>query len=415
MTPRRRQGAGGLAIAGLRRAALILGLLLAAIAAPALAMTVTAPSTGVLPKAAPLTVQWSTSAPAASVSVWLLEVTPTPGIVNTGWPAVANTGHATFTLPASVVCDAAHSYKIGVMVWGQTSTGLSSGPSIVESAETKPFRLSCDGGRPGTLTVIKTVVSDGPIPPPVTAFVVDVRCPPSGPNTSVTLNSGNRFQQVITGVAAGADCTVTEQPPAVPGSLARRGCHWETRYPDADSGRRTTLPAGANTTRRVVNHWICKPPVATEAGFDARRRDDVAIRKTGPTTVNVGDTVSYSLVVTNTGSGPINTAGNGQAIIIHDAIPAGFDLVSPQGTLTAIGNISVGGGWMCGSPTLTCITSTASPVLPGAAFPPLTIVVKAIRPGSYQQCAGVEWHGGRDSVAGNNRSCVGVTIRPGRR
>lgn len=247
-----------LTLGGLRAAGLALGLLFAAVAGPALALTVSAPTAGVLPKAAPFIVQWTTTAPAASVSIMLIQVTPSATIIATGWPAASNTGQATLSFPASVVCDPAHTYKIGVLVWGQGSTGLSSGPAIVESAETKPFRLSCEGGRTETLTIVKTVVSDGPVPPPNTAFVVDVRCPPSGPNTTVTLSSANGYRQVVPGVTVGAGCTVTERPPVVPADLARRGCRWETSYPGAGEGPKTTLTAGPNTTRRIVNRWICK-------------------------------------------------------------------------------------------------------------------------------------------------------------
>ncbi|MDP1737012.1 MAG: DUF5979 domain-containing protein [Caulobacter sp.] len=282
----------GLTLGGLRAAGLALGLLIAAVAGPAMALTISAPTAGVLPKAAPFTLQWTTTTPAANVSIMLIQVTPTATFVAPAWPQVSNTGQTTLSFPASVVCGAGYTYKIGVMVWGQASTGLTSGPSIVESAETKPFRLSCEGGRTETLTVVKTVVSDGPIPPPNASFVVDVRCPPSGPNTTVTLSSANGYQQVVPGVTVGANCTVTERPPVVPADLARRGCHWETSYPGSGAGEgpKTALTTGPNTTRRIVNRWVCKDQTGTGTGtgVDPRKRSDLSIRKTGPASDTVG-------------------------------------------------------------------------------------------------------------------------------
>lgn len=391
---------------------LAFGLLVAAFSAPALTMTISAPTAGVLPKAAPVTVQWTTTTPAASVSIMLIQVTPSATIIATGWPAANTTGQATLSFPASVVCDASHTYKIGLLVWGYASTGLSSGPSIVESAETKPFRLSCEGGRTETLTIVKTVVSDGPIPPPNIPFLVDVRCPPSGPNTTVTLNAANGYQQVVPGVTVGADCTVTERPPVVPADLARRGCRWETSYPGAGEGPKTTLTTGPNTTRRIVNRWVCKDQTGTGTGtgVDPRKRSDLSIRKTGPASVTIGDRVTYTLTAFNNGTQPVAPAGGGVGAIVTDAIPAGFSLVSPQVSSASQSFVAGGGGWSCFAPTLTC-GYNGPPVAPGSAFPPLVVVLQANTAGSFQQCAAIRYEGGTDAVAANNRSCVGVIIR----
>lgn len=386
--------------------------LLVAMGAQALAATVTAPNAGVLPKAAPVTIQWSTSTQSANISIWLIQVTPTNAIIATGWPTIANTGQATLPFPSSVVCDASHSYKIGVMVWGQASSGHASGPTIEESAESKPFRLSCEANRTGTLTINKTVVSDGPIPPPNMPFLVDVRCPPNGPNTTITLTSANGYQQVLAGITPGANCTVTERPPAVPAELARRGCRWETSYPGQDTGPgpRTTLTSGPNITRRIVNRWVCRAAGGGGTGVDVRQRSDLSIRKTGPSSVNIGDTVTYTLTAFNNGTLPVGPMGGGQGVIVSDAIPAGFAMVSPQGTASSMSLVSAGGGWTCGSPLLTCVYGGA-PVPPNSAFPPLSIVVRATAAGSFQQCANVARLGGADDIADNNRGCVGVIIR----
>ena len=388
--------------------AMALGLL-PAMAAPATAATVTAPNAGVLPKAAPFTLQWTTSSQAANISVWLIQVTPTNAVIASGWPTIANTGQATLSFPPSLICGAAHSYKIAVMVMGHASSGHASGPTIEESAESRPFRLSCEADRAGTLTVSKTVVSDGPIPPPNMPFLVDVRCPPNGPNTTVTLTSANGYQQVVAGVTPGANCTITERPPAVPADLARRGCRWETSYPgqEAGPGPRTTPTSGPNITRRIVNRWICKPE---GGGGTGARRSDLSIRKTGPSAVSIGDTATYTLTVFNNGTLPVGPMGAGVGVIVSDAIPAGFAMVSPQGTAASMSLVSAGGGWTCFSPSITCGYGGA-PVSPNGAFPPISIVIRATAAGSFQQCANVTRMGGTDDIADNKRSCVGVTIR----
>lgn len=254
---------------GLRLTAMTLGLALFALAGPGMAMTVTAPTAGVLPKAAPVTVQWSTSTPAASVVIMLFQVTPSANFIPTvGWSPISNTGQTTLTFPPSVICEARHSYKIGVSVFGTAASGHFSGPAIVEAGESKPFRLSCEGDGVGALTVVKTVVADSTIPPPKGPFLVNVICTPNGPNTTVSLSSANGYQQVVPRIPAGSACTVTEQPPVVPADLARLGCHWETSYPGqgADAGPRTALTSGANITRRVVNRWACKTGAGNGVG-----------------------------------------------------------------------------------------------------------------------------------------------------
>ena len=252
--------------------------------------------------------------------------------------------------------------------------------------------------RTGVLRVVKTVVSEGSAAPPSTSFVVDVVCAPYGPNTAVTLTSANGYQAAVQGIPTGSNCTVTERPPVVPADLAKRGCHWETRYPDAEG----PVPAKDEVVRRVINRWICKDI--------PKDRDDLAIRKLGPASVNAGDTVTYSLQVTNLGTQPVAPAGNGAGAIVTDAIPPGFTLVSPQST-NGSGFSGTSNGWVCFAPTLTCGYGGPA-VAPGAAFPPLVIELKATSVGGFQQCASIGYIGKTDAVSTNNKSCVGVTIRP---
>jgi uncharacterized repeat protein (TIGR01451 family) len=123
-------------------------------------------------------------------------------------------------------------------------------------------RWICKGDNTGTLTIIKKVVSDGPVPPPDVNFVIDVNCQPGGSQTSVTLNSGNNWQQTLSGLATGAVCTTTEEPPQVPPEYKRRGCYWESDHPvdptHNDNGGRRTPAAGDKNTRIITNYWVCK-------------------------------------------------------------------------------------------------------------------------------------------------------------
>lgn len=138
-------------------------------------------------------------------------------------------------------------------------------------------------------------------------------------------------------------------------------------------------------------------------------RYDLAIRKTGPTSVYAGDTATYTLTAINLGSQPVGAAGNGTGALISDAIPTGFVLVSPQNSSSSP-FFPGGNGWTCLAPNLTCGYGGPA-VPPGSAFPPLVVTLKAVRAGSYQQCASVSYQGQTDAVAGNNRSCVAVTVR----
>lgn len=117
---------------------------------------------------------------------------------------------------------------------------------------------SCSGAgvSTGTLTILKKVVNGSTtIPPPNTPFQVQVTCSPGGPNVPVTLTSANGFTQVLGNIPANRSCTLVEQAPAISGDLAKRGCRWETSYPD---GQIAAMPnPAAALSRTVVNRWTC--------------------------------------------------------------------------------------------------------------------------------------------------------------
>lgn len=114
-----------------------------------------------------------------------------------------------------------------------------------------------DGAKAGSLTIMKKVVNDSTsFPPPNVPFQVQVACSPGGPNVPVTLSQANNFTQLVANIPASSACTIAEQAPAIPPDLAKRGCRWDTSYPD---GQNAAMPNPATAlSRTVVNRWSCK-------------------------------------------------------------------------------------------------------------------------------------------------------------
>jgi uncharacterized repeat protein (TIGR01451 family) len=218
---------------------------------------------------------------------------------------------------------------------------------------------------------------------------------PNGPHTTVTLSSGNNYQQVVSGVSSPASCTVTEDPPVVPVDLARRGCHWETSYPDNPGGPRNDgrkdLPTGTQTetadTRTVVNDWVCKGDNGTKY--------DAGILKTADGTWVSGNAGVFRLVVTNYGAAvPAGT------ISVTDTLPPGMTLVGGAGS-----------GWSCGSSNpVTCTYSGSAGQ--GQTLPPLLITVTLGEMGHATNTAVVSMSGVSDSVPNNNTSTITVNVSP---
>lgn len=116
--------------------------------------------------------------------------------------------------------------------------------------------LACDKApSTGSLVIIKEVVGGAGIPPPDVNFLIDVACQPGGPATTVKLNRENRYRETLDGIATDSNCAITEQTPELPPDLARRGCRWETGYPD---GRRVPITGREPARLTIVNRWLCK-------------------------------------------------------------------------------------------------------------------------------------------------------------
>lgn len=163
--------------------------------------------------------------------------------------------------------------------------------------------------------------------------------------------------------------------------------------------------------RRAESAWILAALLLLAAAPAAQAANDMVIAKRGPASVNVGDVVTYTLRAFNGGTAPVGPAGSGTGVIVTDAIPAGFALVSPHGGSTPFGLVAVPGGWTCGVPSLTCVYGGA-PVPKDSYFPPIPVVVRAVAMGAFQQCANITRMGFTDAFPANNKSCVGVVVKP---
>lgn len=253
--------------------------------------------------------------------------------------------------------------------------------------------LTCDKpAATGSLEIIKRVVNDSQIPPPDINFYVDVDCQPGGPTETVKLNSSNSYHDTVSGIALGASCTITEEPPAVPADLARRGCHWETSYP---GDQRIPVDHREGARGEVVNHWICKDGGGTGDG-----RYDLGIQKTAGSPWSSGSAGVFHLVVINNGA----AIAPPMSVTVSDSLTNSFTFVAAAGS-----------GWTCGaSAPISCTYSGT--VAAGQSLPPISVTVLAGHLTSAKNCATVSLNGGQDSVSGNNMSCIGIkfdTASPG--
>lgn len=225
--------------------------LTAIVGGAALAQQVTSPTGATLPKDLPVLVQWGPAGWASStvgISLYGNQGAPADfavagsvsnmplGVLAASFP---NQGQAYVSIPASLACDPTWFYEIAV--WADVTQ------PVVGRAYTfsQNFRLSCVGG---SLTVVKTAIDAAGAPLTTGAFVVGVACTPSGPNTTVTLNSADNFQSSLTHIPLGSHCTLTEAAPH-----AAVGCHWTTTYPQGQE----VVTGNAAYRREVRNQLTC--------------------------------------------------------------------------------------------------------------------------------------------------------------
>jgi len=121
---------------------------------------------------------------------------------------------------------------------------------------------------------------------------------------------------------------------------------------------------------------------------------DVAISKRASGQIVAGQTATFVLQATNSGTMAVNSAMGVQVV---DVLPAGFS-----------GPISgSGAGWACAAAglNLTC-NWIGGVVTPGGAFPPITVTAVAGGGGVYENCARIRLSRTQDMRPGNDRSCI---------
>lgn len=129
---------------------------------------------------------------------------------------------------------------------------------------------------------------------------------------------------------------------------------------------------------------------------------DVSIKKSAVGTVIAGQTATFVLQVTNSGTTTIG--GPGPGLIVSE-----YGWIGLQGPLNGSGF-----GWSCsgGNFSLQC-TWVGGPVAPGAGFPPITVTLMAQEKPTYWNCARIEVIKGTDNRPANNQSCInGRIARP---
>lgn len=125
---------------------------------------------------------------------------------------------------------------------------------------------------------------------------------------------------------------------------------------------------------------------------------DLSMNKRVVGQVVAGQTATFVLEVTNTGPSTVTSA---MGIQVVDPLPGGF-----SGPMTGSGF-----PWSCGqvSGSLICYW-TGGPILPGGAFPPITVTAVAGDRDSYEQCARVRIVRGKDQRPGNDSDCANGRI-----
>ena len=167
-----------------------------------------------------------------------------------------------------------------------------SGPSSVTRSSTVSYTVTATNNGPGTAN---SVTITDPVPAGLTfnSGASDLSCGLNGSNVlcnSFNLSSGqSRTVTISFNVPAGATCNSTISNQATVSSA-------------------TTDPVSSNNTSQTVSSTVdCTNDTA-----------DVRISKSGPSTVLRGNTLSYTVSVTNDGP------ANAQGVTISDAVPSGL-------------------------------------------------------------------------------------------
>ncbi len=362
----------------------------------------------------------SKSGPAGPVQVgdpvsYTITVTNNGPDASTGWtltdPIPAGLANASTSTPGCSVAGGVLTCNGGALAAGASTT----------------ITLTGTAG-PGATSITNTVVVDGNEPDPVPGNDTDtVTTPIAAPPAQVDLEvdktgpasvqAGDPLTYNITvtnkGPNASTGWTLTDQLPAglLNPSTSTPGCSIVGGVLSCTGG---PLAAGASTvitvsgtaastgvtslTNTVVVDGNEPDPVpgnntdTITTPITPGQSVDLAVDKTGPASAKVGDTVTYTIKVTNNGPNPSS------GWTLTDPIPAGLLNVSTPtpGCTTAGGQLTcTGGALAAGATTTITLTGTAGPGFTGITN---TVVVDGNEP---------------DPVPGNNTDTVTtpVTVR----
>ena len=128
---------------------------------------------------------------------------------------------------------------------------------------------------------------------------------------------------------------------------------------------------------------------------------DVGVGKSGPGSLSVGQTGTWTLSTINSGPPTVNS---GSGVRVTDTLPS--NLTTP---ITAIGAPN----WTCtvSGHVVTC-DYTGGPVGPGQPMGLITVTAVGAREGSGRNCVAIAVKAAADAKPSDNRSCVDIVVKP---
>jgi uncharacterized repeat protein (TIGR01451 family) len=315
--------------------------------------------------------------------------------------------------------------RLAVVFAGALAVGMSAGAVFAQPATTAPKAKPPPKPRPtpehqeaGSVTVIRSLQA------------YDVGIQKSGVGAVVigqvatftlsTFNSGSSTVNASSGV------TVSDSlPAAFSAPVVATGASWNCtvsgtnvhcQYAGPPVGPNSPLPPiTIKATATTPGAYANCATIAVATGPDSNRNNnqscskgaiqpsrsqdwDLGVVKTGPSSVSLGQTVSFAIVVRNYGPPP---AGAADGVYIQDGLPIGFGpAISAAGT-----------HWICSLGYTNRCDYSGPVVAANADFPTITIVAAATSATHFHNCAGVAaWH--LDTRPSNNQSCIDGDILP---
>ena len=251
--------------------------------------------------------------------------------------------------------------------------------------KTGPGPLSV--GQTGTFTL--GMINIGPSPVSAASGVVVTDILPSNFTTPVTASGGPNWTCTVTGLTVECHYVGPAVGPGQP--LPPITITAVASKPGEDKNcARIGLTAGPDV--KPADNDSCIPVIITPGG-----KYDVAITKTGPGPLTVGQSGTFTLKPFNNGPSPVNAASG---VTVTDTLPLNFSL--PVSIVAP--------GWTCNtsgpSPTSVSCTYNGPAIGPNSPQPPIAITAASVSAGGYMNCADIALAAGADTSLANNHGCV---------